>query len=60
MLNLITENNEGNRLTEAKFSKLYQEPSPEVEDLDKESICRVADNGNLVPNDINYRDRGLD
>ena len=43
-------------MIEAKRNKLYQELSPEVEDLDKETTRHAADNGNLTPEDIDCRD----
>ena len=60
MLGLIIEDTGGNRLIEAKRSKFYQEPSPEVEDFNEETTRWAADNDNLTPKDINRRDQGLD
>ena len=60
MLGLIIKDNGGNLLIEAKRSKLYQEPSPEVEDLDEETTRCAADNDNLTPEDTNRRDQGPD
>ena len=47
-------------MIEAKRNKLYQELSPEVEDLDKETTHLVADNGDLTPEDVDRRDQCLD
>ena len=60
VLNLIIEDNGGDQLIEAKRGKLYQEPSPEVEDLDEETTSRAADDDNRTPEDIDRRDQGLD
>jgi hypothetical protein len=57
---LITEDNKGDQLTKAKRGNFYQEPSPEVEVLDKETTRHVADDNNLMPEDIDCRDQGLD
>ena len=56
VLDLITEDNGSDRLIKAKHGKLYREPSPEVEDITKETTRRVADNNNLTPEDIDCRD----
>jgi hypothetical protein len=47
-------------LIEAKWGKFYQEPSPEMEDQDQESIHCVVDDGNIASEDIESRDQGLD
>ena len=60
ILNLITEDNGGNQLVEAKHGKLYREPSPEVKDPDKETARHTPDDNNLTPEDIDHRDQGLD
>ena len=44
----------------AKHGKLYQNPSLEVEDLDKETARGAADDDSLTPENIDCRDQGLD
>ena len=60
VLDLIIEDNGGNQLIEAMYVKFYQEPSPEVEDLNKETTRCVSDDNSIIPKDINCRDQGLD
>ena len=60
VLALIIEDNGGDQLIKAKCGKLYQESSPEVEDLYEETTRRAADGNSLTPEGIDHRNQGLD
>ena len=58
--NLITGDNGGDRLIEAKRGKLYRAPSPEMEDLEEDGESRDVDNDERTQEDIDVMDQGLD
>ena len=60
VLDLILEDEGGNRLIEAKQGKLFCAPSSEVEDLCEEEMERApADEENITPEEVNAIDLEL-
>ena len=60
VLDLIIEDNGGDRLIEAKRGKLYRAPSPEMEDLDEDRESRDVNDDKRTQEDIDVMDQGLD
>ena len=60
VLDLIIEDNGGDRLIEAKRGKLYRAPSPEMEDLGDDQQSRDVDDNERTEEDIDVMDQGLD
>ena len=60
VVNLIIKYNGDNQLIEAKLGKLYQEPSPVVEDLDEENTRHAVDDNNLTLKGIFCSDQDLE
>ena len=59
VLDLIIEDNGGDRLVEAKRGKLYREPSREAEDLEDEETRRIVDDSEISPEEIELEDLDL-
>ena len=60
VLDLIIEDNWGDRLIEAKKGKLYRAPTPEMEDLGDDQQSRDVDDEEVDEEDIDVMDQGLD
>ena len=60
VLDLIIEDNGGDRLIEAKRGKLYRAPSPEMEDLNEDRESRDVNDDERTQEDIDVMDQGLD
>ena len=60
VLDLIINDNGGDRLIEAKRGKLYRAPSPEMEDLDEDWQSRDVYDNKRIEEDIDIIDQGLD
>ena len=60
VVDLIIEDNGGDRLIEAKRGKLYRAPSPEMKDLDEDQESRDVDDNERTEEDIDVMDQGLD
>ena len=60
VLDLIINDNGGDRLIEAKRGKLYRAPTPEMEDLGDDQQSRDVDDNERTEEDIDVMDQGLD